>query len=391
MERTGSGVEVRDKSIRFRFLPGKPTWMLDGKPAPPTPANVKRALRMAAEIRERIKYGTFSMAEYFPVSCVTIGGLTVAAQLDTWLGAQRVAASTKAGYGSAARFWKTGAECDDVGARLGDLPLRALKLSHIKTACARAKVSGKTLNNYMSVLREALQLAVDDNVLHENPAATKTLRAKHQRDPPDPFSRDEAEAIIADMAEHHPGPVANLVAWWFFTGARTSEVFGLRWGNVDLRSGRVTIAEALVRGVRKSTKTDTARHVILNSRAMAALKRQAEHTRLAGAEVWQDPRYDKPWADERAFRRSYWTPTLKRLGVRYRRPYQMRHTYATMMLMAGMTPAFCAKQLGHSVEMFLRTYSKWLNGAQDALEMQRLEQALSANSSLECPQESPKR
>ncbi|VBC91783.1 Bbp50 [Burkholderia pseudomallei] len=32
------------------------------------------------------------------------------------------------------------------------------------------------------------------------------------------------------------------------------------------------------------------------------------------------------------------------------------------MLMAGMTPAFCAKQLGHSVEMFLTTYSKWIEG-----------------------------
>jgi len=53
---------------------------------------------------------------------------------------------------------------------------------------------------------------------------------------------------------------------------------------------------------------------------------------------------------------------IKRLGIRYRRPYNMRHNYATAMLMAGMTPAFCAKQLGHSVGVFSRTYAKWLNG-----------------------------
>lgn len=47
--------------------------------------------------------------------------------------------------------------------------------------------------------------------------------------------------------------------------------------------------------------------------------------------------------------------------IRYRRPYNMTHCYATAMLMAGMTPAFCAKQLGHSVEMFLTTYSKWID------------------------------
>ena len=47
---------------------------------------------------------------------------------------------------------------------------------------------------------------------------------------------------------------------------------------------------------------------------------------------------------------------MKALGIRYRPPYNTRHTYATMMLMAGMTPAFCAKQLGHSVDIFLRTH-----------------------------------
>jgi len=56
----------------------------------------------------------------------------------------------------------------------------------------------------------------------------------------------------------------------------------------------------------------------------------------------------------------------------------MRHAHATAMLMAGMTPAFCAKQLGHSVKMFLRTYAKWLDGGQDDLEMSRLESVLSS-------------
>ncbi len=54
----------------------------------------------------------------------------------------------------------------------------------------------------------------------------------------------------------------------------------------------------------------------------------------------------------------------------------MRHTYATAMLMADMTPAFCAKQSGHSVEMFLRTYSKWIDGSQNDAEMARLEAAI---------------
>ena len=72
--------------------------------------------------------------------------------------------------------------------------------------------------------------------------------------------------------------------------------------------------------------------------------------------------------------------------MRYRPPYNTRHTYATMMLMGGMTPAFCAKQLGHSVEMFLRTYAKWIDGGQNALEMKRFEEALTRDLSLVYPQ-----
>jgi integrase len=116
--------------------------------------------------------------------------------------------------------------------------------------------------------------------------------------------------------------------------------------------------------------------VLLNSRSLGALMRQRSLTQLAGDFVFVDPRYGTPWLDERAFRRSYWTPTLTALGLRYRKPYNTRHSYATMMLMAGMTPAFCAAQLGHSVGMLLSTYAKWLDGAHNAMEMKRLEAAL---------------
>jgi integrase len=55
------------------------------------------------------------------------------------------------------------------------------------------------------------------------------------------------------------------------------------------------------------------------------------------------------------------------------------------MLMAGMTPAFCAKQLGHSVEMFLRTYAKWIDGGQNALEMGRREASIAPGSAETAP------
>ncbi|WP_441460775.1 tyrosine-type recombinase/integrase [Burkholderia thailandensis] len=344
----------------------------------PTPANVKYARRLAIEIRSRIRHGTFSMVEYFPEDGTTTS-LLLGDWLDRWLAAQRIEKSTKDGYTTAIKFWKETPR--DLGQTrpLGGVSIKSLKTIDIQTAVAnRPDLTGKTINNYLSVLRSALSLAVKDKLIVESPADA-VPPAKHQKQPPDPFSAEESNSIIACAERSYPGQVHNVTEFWFWTGLRTSEIYGLEWPHVDFASGTLLIAKAFVRGEQMDrTKTKVARLVILNSRALAALQRQRAFTQMANGRVFHDPRYNEGWADEDAFRRTYWEPMLKRLGIRYRRPYNMRHSYATAMLMAGMTPAFCAKQLGHSVEMFLTTYSKWIDGDQNDLEMARLERAISS-------------
>ncbi len=378
MGRKGSGVEIRERSIRLSFvLDGKPcrqTLLVNGEPMLPTGPNIRYATRLAAEIRERIRHGTFSMAEYFPASGTAGDPITVGSHLDTWLGAQRIEASTRAGYSSAVRFWK---------AAIGNKALRSLKTSDALTVlAARPDLSGKTVNNYVSVLREAMALAVVDHLMPDNPAL-HIARAKHQKPPVDPFTPAETQAILADMRAHYPDQVVNYTAMKFYTGMRTSESFGLRWTNVDLASGYILVSEGVVRGEEKATtKTNSARRIKLNSLALAAVTAQKAHTLLAAGHVFHDPRYGERWSDERAYRRSYWAPTLKRLGIRYRPPYNTRHTYATLMLMAGMKPGFCAGQMGHGVDLFLRTYAKWIPDVADEAEMRKLEESLDSSPGL---------
>ncbi|MGJ8518420.1 Arm DNA-binding domain-containing protein [Carnimonas bestiolae] len=380
MARRGDGIEIRENSIRITFYIDKErhreTIKVDGKPIPPTPANLKYARRLAAEIRDRIKYGSFSFAEYFPASGA--GAVTTLSEwLDVWLSSQRLEHSTLKGYNTCANFWKRS---------IGDKSIKTLKLLTLKKVIAsRPDLTGKTLNNYIMALRQALDLAVSENLLSENPAANLPL-VKYQKPLPDPLDRDEAEAIISSMLKRDE-QVGNMVEFWMFTGLRTSEIIALKWSNVDLRKGRSLISETVVLGRHKvSTKTHTAREINLNSRAMAALKRQAVHSRMAGEHVFLDSRHGTPWEHERAFRRAFWEPCLKRLGIRYRRPYNMRHTYATIMLMAGITPAFAATQMGHSIEIFLRTYARWLDGSQNDMEMRRLEASFDKNCSLDVPE-----
>lgn len=376
MGRVGSGVEAREKSIRLSFTfegqPRKETIKTDGKPMPPTPRNLAYAEKLAAEIRDKIRHGTFVYAEYFPASqhATTGVGETVADRIDLWLGVQTAkASSTLKGYRVACDFWRQ---------TLGAKPIKALKHSDILKALAtRPEWSGKTRNNKTSVLRLILALALKDQVIQVSPI-DGLEPAEHQSPEPDPFTREEVETILAGLRQQYGDQIANYFGLKFFTGLRTSESLAIKWEAIDFRKQEMLVSQAIVLGEHKlSTKTHQTRLVQLNSRAMEFLRAQKAHSFLKpDGWVFPDPRTGERWTDDEPPRELYWRPTLKRLGVRYRNPYQTRHTYATMLLMAGVVPAYGARQLGHSVEMFLRKYSKWIDGGQNAIEMGKLESLL---------------
>lgn len=378
MGRAGSGVEARDKSIRLSFTfegqARKETIKTEGVPMPPTPKNVAYAHKLAAEIREKIKHGTFIYSDYFPASphATTGAGTTVADQLDLWYGVQTdKEASTLKGYRIAKDWWAR---------HIGAKQLKALKHSDILAALSTEPTwSGKTRNNKTSVLRLALELALKDRIITSSPI-DGLESAPHQRKAPDPFSMQEAEDILAGLEKQYGPQIANYFGVKFFTGMRTSESLALKWESIDWRLGHMSVTEGIVLGEHKdNTKTNVARIVQLNSRALEYLKAQKAHSfLLKDGWVFPDPKTRERWADDWTPREMYWRPTLKRLGIRYRSPYQTRHTYATMLLMAGVAPAYGARQLGHSVEMFLRTYAKWMDGGQNTVEMGKLETLLGA-------------
>ena len=193
-----------------------------------------------------------------------------------------------------------------------------------------------------------------------------------------PFTLDEARLILAHLKTHRPEPIFNFIELMFFTGLRTSEGIGLRWDSIDFRTKEMRITGGNVYDEETdTTKTSKARTVLLNELALEALQRQKAHTFLEGGHVFRDPKTGLPWkyrtiTDVRGF----WEITLKQLGIRYRRPYNMRHTYATIGLMSGARPAFLADQLGHSVRMFFDVYTKWISSRDDRLEMAKVNDAI---------------
>ena len=79
-----------------------------------------------------------------------------------------------------------------------------------------------------------------------------------------------------------------------------------------------------------------------------------------GRHIFADPRTNERWRDDHAIW-WLWQGILKRAKARYRRPYQTRHTYASMMLTAGESPMWVAQQMGHSDwGMIRRVYGRWI-------------------------------
>ena len=117
------------------------------------------------------------------------------------------------------------------------------------------------------------------------------------------------------------------------------------------------------------------RDVELSDRAWGAIEAQRAHTQLTGKEIFGNPATGAPWADIQSQWR-IWQRCLKRLGLRYREPYQTRHTSATLALMAGANPSYIARQLGHTnANMLFRVYSKWIDGADKSREREKLDAA----------------
>jgi len=84
---------------------------------------------------------------------------------------------------------------------------------------------------------------------------------------------------------------------------------------------------------------------------------------LRGQAVFINAGTGKRWTGDNQIWK-IWQTIIKKAKVRYRNPYQTRHTFASMMLSAGEHPMWVAKQMGHKDwTMIARIYGKWMPSA----------------------------
>ena len=342
----------------------------------PTTRNIKYADNLLGEIQNAIERKTFQYADYFPNSTkLRIFGRqvdrtkTVIDYLDEYQDAAKLrglSPSTLEGY---RKLKKSLAE-------LHDVPVTELTPALLKDFVRRSGNSPKTLRNKFSYLRSALAEALTDGLVEINPIDTIKLSNYVAKDNKvsldgehndiDPFTPSEVESIL----NHARQDEINIVKFVFNTGMRPSEWSALRWDDIDFINNLVVVKVAIVHHQMKGTKTNAGKRAIpLNDEALEALNAQKALSFVGGEFVFpqkvgmpvQLPSGEMNRINPDSFRKHKWSRILKSAGVRYRYPYQMRHTFATRHISQGVNLWQLANWMGHaSPEMLFRHYGKFI-------------------------------
>lgn len=219
-------------------------------------------------------------------------------------------------------------------------------------------MANATINRIVGILRMILNEAALQHSI-QNPCLS-IKRLKLQRQDVEPFTVSEVQAMLARVrADYRP-----YLTLRFFTGVRSGEAHGLKWKHIDFERRQILIRETFQGGRTEYTKTDGSQREIHMSQVVYDALKQMRPTNAAVSELAD--RYvfctrNKLPIDNTNFNDRVWKPLLRNLGLTYRRPYQMRHTCATLWLAAGESPEWIARQLGHTTtEMLFRTYSRYV-------------------------------
>lgn len=387
-----TGVEFAGQSVRIRF-----TWNGERRcetlPYPQTPKGIKAAADLRANVISLAKHGVLDAnryAELFPNSRHSHHGsrLKFGEYAQAWLNGREVVGGTRKNYRiSLNKYWMP---------HFALIPIDLVSPMDLRRVISETKwPSPAVRRSAIERLGAMLASALTDGAIQRNPVDSIELPGRTKKQP-DPFTVEEADAIIAELYATLTGATAIYSAYFefaFYTGMRPGEIAALRWDEIDQDKRLAHVCRIVVdKVIEERTKTKAARMVMLNSRAMNALKmaeKVAELRRSQKKRMKQDSPYVFPptriseYLQQPSLTDKFFKVAVEKLRIRGRRQYNCRHTYATMCLMAGMNPAFIANQLGHSVQMLLSTYAKWINSSTDWNELQKLETSMIGTNSVQ--------
>jgi integrase len=266
---------------------------------------------------------------------------------------------------------------------LGPIPLTRLTPLQIEEFLHKDLASGRrqggegplsrnTVGRHFMVLSSALRQAVLWQLLARNPCDVVERPRAEDRE----YAVADAAGLrrLLEALEGHWLQLPVFLA--ACTGLRRGEVLGLKWGDLDLERGTLSVRRQRVQGAKEEApKTERARRTIaLPAIAVAALRQEQEVQELRRLELgalyrsegWviahEDGAPIGPDYLTQAFRRK-----LRRLGLPMMRFHDLRHSSATLALTNGVDVRTVAGRLGHADSAItLRVYAHFLKEADQA-------------------------
>lgn len=183
-----------------------------------------------------------------------------------------------------------------------------------------------TVNRDLSVLRHILYWAVDERLLVSNPLSRLKL-ARERRVKRQVLSLEEEMRLLAAASEH----LRAMVIAALDTGMRRGEITGQRWEDIDL-------ARRLLFVSRSKTPEGEAREIPLTTRLYELLAQRRQPEGVVFGYQGEQVKIIK----------TTWRSALRNAGVRHLRFHDLRHTYATRLMEAGVLQEVRMALMGHS-------------------------------------------
>jgi integrase len=200
-------------------------------------------------------------------------------------------------------------------------------------------------------LRQVLARAVVWGMIDVNPAKLGVDNPSPRRREQRPFeSWAELGALAAKLSARY-GPMVIFAA---ATGLRPAEWLALEWRDIDLEARVVYVHRSFTKGRLKCPKTEASRRAVpLQTIALEALDHQSSSRESALVFPAQRGGY----LDLHNFRNREWKPAQVAAGIEpLRRIYDLRHTFATFALRAGISTFDLSRYMGASLTMIDRHY-----------------------------------
>lgn len=239
----------------------------------------------------------------------------------------------------------------DIGAILGNIPLPEIKTSDVmlvhSTIANRA--SPATANRYLALLSGVFTLAIKCEHIVRNPA--KDVKKLKEADPRKRYlSGDELGQFLEALNVEAGKTAANAITLLLLTGLRRMELFSLRWQEVDLPSASFWLLD---------TKSGNGRTVVLNSLALDLLQKIKLDSEPNCPWVFPAYRGNGHLID---VRKTLWR-AMARAGILNLRPHDLRRSFASLAVNAGVDLYQIKDLLGHSsVAVTQRAYAHLQQG-----------------------------